>query len=57
MEFHGSIFVGPKTNVHRIDERYAWVLERGISPKIQEGRFLEIEVVGFKRLPTSVSCS
>ena len=32
-------------------------LKRGISPKIQEGRFWEIEVVGFKRLPTCVSCA
>ena len=30
-------------------------LERRISSKIQEGRFREIEVVGFRRLPTSVS--
>ena len=30
-------------------------LERRISPKIQEGRFREIEVVGFRRLPTHVS--
>ena len=29
-------------------------LERRISPKIQEGRFREIEVVGFRRLPTHV---
>ena len=32
-------------------------LKRGISPKIQEGRFWEIEVVGFRRLPTRVSRS
>ena len=30
-------------------------LERGISPKIQAGRFQEIEVVGSRRLPTRVS--
>ena len=30
-------------------------LKRGISPKIQEGRFREIEVVGFRRLRTHVS--
>ena len=30
-------------------------LKRGISPKIQEGRFREIEVVGFRRLSTLVS--
>ena len=30
-------------------------LKRGISLKIQEGRFREIEVVGFRRLPTRVS--
>ena len=29
-------------------------LEIKISPKIQEGRFQEIEVVGFRRLPTRV---
>ena len=29
-------------------------LERKISPKIQEGRFQEIEVIGFRRLPTRV---
>ena len=29
--------------------------ERKISSKIQEGRFWEIEVVGFRRLPTRVS--
>ena len=28
-----------------------------ISPKFQEGRFREIEVVGFRRLPTRVSSS
>ena len=27
-------------------------LKIGISPKIQDGRFREIEVVGFRRLPT-----
>ena len=32
-------------------------LERRISPKIQERRFQEIEVVGFRRLPTHVSRS
>ena len=32
-------------------------LKRGISSKIQEERFCEIEVVGFKRLPTRVSHS
>ena len=32
-------------------------LKRGISPKIQEGRFWEIEVVGFRRLLTGVSHS
>ena len=32
-------------------------IERGISPKFQEGRFREIEVVGFMRLPTRVSRS
>ena len=30
-------------------------LERRISPKIQEGRFWEIEVVGFTRLSTRAS--
>ena len=30
-------------------------LERKISPKIQEGGFREIEVVGIRRLPTCVS--
>ena len=28
--------------------------KRGISPKIQKGRFREIEVIGFRRLPTCV---
>ena len=32
-------------------------LKRGISLKIQEGRFQEIEVVEFRRLPTHVSPS
>ena len=32
-------------------------LERGISSKIQKGRFREIEDVGFGRLPTRVSHS
>ena len=32
-------------------------LERGISPKNQEGRFPEIEVVRSRRLPTHVSHS
>ena len=32
-------------------------LKRGILSKIQEGRFREIEVVGFRRLPTRVSCA
>ena len=27
-EFHGSVFVGLITKVHRIDERYTWVLEK-----------------------------
>ena len=30
-------------------------LERGISPKTQEGIFREIKVIGFRRLPTHVS--
>ena len=30
-------------------------LKRGILPKIQEGRFKEIKVVRFRRLPTRVS--
>ena len=30
-------------------------LKRGISPKIQEGRFREIKVVGLRRLSTRVS--
>ena len=30
-------------------------LEKRISPKIQERRFREIEVFGFRRLPTRVS--
>ena len=31
--------------------------KRGISSKFQEGRFQEFEVVGFRRLPTRVSCA
>ena len=27
-EFCGSVFVGLRTKVHRIDERYAWVHEK-----------------------------
>ena len=55
-EFRWSIFVGPRTKVYRIDKGYVWVyLERRISPKIQEERFQEIEVFGFRRLLTRVS--
>ena len=32
-------------------------LKIGISSKIQEGRFREIEVVGFRRFPTRLSCA
>ena len=34
-----------------------WDLEKGISLKIQAGRFWKIEVVRFRRLPTLVSRS
>ena len=43
--------------VHRIHEGYAWVPEKRDSSKIQEGRFQEVEVVEFRRLPTRVSRS
>ena len=36
-EFHGSVFVGPRTKVHRIDERYAWVPEKRDFAKDQRG--------------------
>ena len=37
MKFYLSVFVGLRMKVHRIDGGYAWVPERGISPKIQDG--------------------
>ena len=27
-EFRGSVFVGPRTKVYRVDERYVWVPEK-----------------------------
>ena len=27
-EVRWSVFVGPRTKVHRVDERYAWVFEK-----------------------------
>ena len=57
MEFRWSVFVGSRTKVHRIDKGYAWVPGKRDFVEDQEGRFQEIEVVGFKRLSTLVSCS
>ena len=51
MELHWSVFVGPRTKVHRIYERYALV------PRIRDfskdpRKEMEIEVIGFRKLPT-----
>ena len=50
-EFRWSVFVGPKTTVHRIDEGYAWVPRK---KDFAEDPRKEIEVVGFRKLPTHV---
>ena len=50
-EFRWSVFVGPKTKVHRIDEGYAWVPRKKYF--IEDPR-KEIEFFGFRKLPTHV---
>ena len=40
MEFRGSVLVGPRTKVHRIDERYAWVPEKRDFVKDLRGEIL-----------------
>ena len=54
-EFRWSVFIKPRTKVHSIERDTCGYLERRISLNIQERRFWEIKVVGFRRLPTRVS--
>ena len=45
-EFHWSVFIGPRTKVHRIDEGYAWVPKTwDISENLNED-FVESKVSG-----------
>ena len=54
-EFHGSSFVGPRTKFIASTRGTRGYLKIGISPKIKDGRFREIEVIEFRRLSTHVS--
>ena len=47
--------VGLRTKVHHIDKRYAWVPKNRDFVEDPKGRIQEIEVVGFRRLPTYLS--
>ena len=53
MELHWSVFVEPRTKVHHIDEGYTWVPRTRDFAEYPRKEVQEIEVVGFRRLPTS----
>ena len=47
--------MGPRTKVHCIDEGYAWVPRTRVLVEDSKKEIQEIEVVGFRRLPTRSS--
>ena len=51
----GRFSSGQEKKVHRINDKYAWVPEKRDFVKDPKERFQDIEVVGFRRLPTLVS--
>ena len=54
-ELRWSIFVGPRTKVHRIDQGYAWVPRTRDFAEDPRKESREIEVVRLRRLPNRSS--
>ena len=54
-ELSWSVSVGPRKKVITSTRGMRGYLEREISPRIQERKFQEIKVFGFRRLPTRSS--
>ena len=53
MELRWLNFVGLRTEVHRIDKGYTWVPRTRVFTEDPRKEIREIEVVEFRRLPTS----
>ena len=55
IEYFRLVFVRLRTKVHRIDKGYEWVPRKKYFSEDPGKEFREIEVFGFRKLPTLVS--